>query len=120
MIDMFFNHYESGNTFDALNNLLSTNKYLSENDTKSLNDRIVQYSELLGDYYGHEILISKQIGQSVISYVCLLRYDRQPIRFVITLYKPESSWKVLSFKINDSLTDEIEDATLELSYKPKM
>ena len=119
LIDNFFSRYET-NTLEALDKLLSTNEYMSDNDIKTLNDRVVQYSGLLGEYQGHETLISKNVGQSVKAFVCLLKYDRQPIRFIITLYKPNDKWKVLSFKINDSLTDEIEEATLQLSYKPKM
>ena len=119
LIDDFFTNYESS-TLEALNNLLSTNKYMSANDIETLNNRVVQYSELLGKYYGHETLISKNVGESVKTFVCLLKYDRQPIRFIITLYNPDDNWKVLSFKINDSLTDEIEEATLQLSYKSKM
>lgn len=119
LIENFFNTYKI-NTLLAFKNLISTNEYLSEDDAENLNSRIIQYSELLGEYHGYEIVLNKNIGEHVRTFVCLLRYDRQPVRFIITLYYPLNKWKVLSFKINDSLTDEIENAILELSYKSKL
>jgi hypothetical protein len=40
----------------------------------------------------------------------MIKYDRQPIRFIFKLNKPNDKWILFSLKIDDSLDDEIEQA----------
>ncbi|AWK04508.1 hypothetical protein HYN56_09800 [Flavobacterium crocinum] len=66
--------------------------------------------DYVGKYYGNELIVKKQLSDSFILYSYMLKYDRQPIRFIFKLYKPNDKWILFSLKIDDSLDDEIEQA----------
>ncbi len=115
----FFEIYKSKDSNQALDYIFSTNKFIVEKDVKLIKDKIIQYSNVLGKYYGEELIIKKSIGESIEVHSYTLKYERQPIRFILTFYKPDNDWKVHNFKISDDFVSELESATIELSYKEK-
>jgi hypothetical protein len=43
-------------------------------------------------------------------YSYLVKYDRQPLRFIFKFYKPNDKWVLYSYALDDSLDDEIQEA----------
>jgi len=119
MTDFFFKIYKLKGSSQALDSIFATNKYISQSDIKLIKEKIIQYSNVIGKYYGHELIIKKSIGESIKVYSYILKYERQPIRFILTFYKPNNYWKIHNFKISDDFISELESATIELSYKEK-
>lgn len=117
MANEFFNIYKSKDINQALDYIFSTNKFISNEDIKLINGRISQYSSVLGEYYGKELFIKEKIGELLEIHSYILKYERQPIRFILTFYKPNNDWKIYNFKINDDFVAELESATIELGYK---
>lgn len=119
IVDNFFKLYESNELGRAFDNLFSSNQLITEKDVKVIKDRVTQYANVLGNYHGHKLFIKESVSDIIEVHSYILKYDTQPVRFVVTFYKPNNNWKIQNFKINDDFIDEIEKATLELGYKKK-
>jgi len=108
----FFTTY-SKNPGQAVEDIYDTNPWAArikdavENMKKEVNSYTVDY---VGKYYGYELITKKQFSESFILYSYLLKYDRQPIRFIFKLYKPNDKWTLYSFKIDSDLDVELEEA----------
>ena len=113
----FFNVYKEQGSSKALDYIFSTNKFISEKDVKTMKEQLIQYANILGEYHGNEVFIKNTIGNSIEIHSYVLKYERQPIRFILTFYKPKDKWKLHNFKISDDFVEELESATIELSYK---
>lgn len=108
----FFKNYEKnpGNSIDELyaSNPWSTRiKDGIEKVKKEVNSYTIDY---VGKYYGYELITKKQFSESFMLYSYMVKYDRQPMRFIFKLYKPNDKWILYSFKIDSDLDDEIEQA----------
>lgn len=119
IVNNFFNIYKTNEKNKALDYIFSTNKFISQNDISIIKNQIKQYSDILGKYYDKELFIKKNIGKSIEVHTYILKYERQPIRFVLTFYKPNNQWKIHNFIISDDFVSELEKATIELYYKDK-
>lgn len=110
LIKNFFTDYAK-NPAVAIDNLYSTNPWSNrikdgiENIKKEINGYTLDY---VGKYYGYELIAKKQAGESLILYSYMVKYDRQPLRFIFILYKPDNKWTLFSFKIDSQMDDEIE------------
>ena len=71
--------------------------------------QLKQYEELIGEYYGEEFLYKGNLGESFTTYVYLVKYERQPVRFTFEFYRPKDVWMVYSFKFDDNFDEDFED-----------
>jgi hypothetical protein len=112
LIKNFFNGY-SKNPSKSIDDLYATNPWSVrikdgiENIKKEINSYTEDY---VGKYYGYELITKKQFSESFILYSYLVKYDRQPMRFIFKLYKPNDKWTLYSFKVDSDLDVEIEEA----------
>ena len=112
IIKNFFNVYNK-NSSKAIDELYATNPWSIrikdgiENVKKEINSYTVDY---VGKYYGYELITKKQFSESFVLYSYLVKYDRQPMRFIFKFYKPNDKWTLYSFKVDSSLDVEIEEA----------
>ena len=112
IIKKFFIEY-SKNPSNAVEEIYATNSWTGrikdgiENMKKEVNSYTVDY---VGKYYGNELITKKQFSESFMLYSYMLKYDRQPIRFIFELYKPNDKWTLFSLKIDANLDDEIEQS----------
>lgn len=112
MINDFFTTYEK-DAGRAVKELYATNKW-----TERIKDKIDKIigtvngftESYMGKYYGYEIITIKKFSESFELYSYLVKYDRQPIRFIFKFYKPNDKWVLYSYSLDDSLDDEIQEA----------
>ena len=118
IIDAFFEKYADAPT-EAIDYLYGTTKWVdAEADAvKQLKSQLRQYEELVGDYYGEELLYTGRLGNCFSTYVYFVKYDRQPIRFTFEFYKPQDKWILFSFKFDDNFDEDFEDV-LKFEYMP--
>lgn len=112
VMDAFFKEYAI-NPSKAVEDIYSTNPWNSRvrDGIESMKNEVNKYTiDYIGKYYGYELITKKQLSESFILYSYMIKYDRQPLRFIFNLYKPNDQWFLLSFKIDGSLDDEIEEA----------
>jgi len=112
LIKDFFISYETRGLPEALDNIFKTNEWLLEQSKDGINkikDDLLSYISHIGNYCGYEILSERSIGKHLKHYVCIVKYDRQLLRFSFVFYKAESLWVLYSFKYDQTLVEEIEE-----------
>ncbi len=120
IINEFFKLYRDKNSDVALDFLFGTNKWMNdskdqiENVKFKINSTVVKS---MGEYYGYELLTTKTVGEKLIFYTYLVKYDRQPIRFSFLLYNPNGQWRLQNFSFDDAFKDDLQEASK--SYRMK-
>jgi len=111
--DTFFKDYVKSGSSIALDNLYSTNKWMTrsadaivnlKSQMEGLND------DYVGKYYGYELIVEKRLTESFVLLSYLVKYDRQPLRFTFQFYKPNDAWMIFSFQYDGNMDEEIEEA----------
>ena len=112
LIDAFFATYEK-DAGKAVKELYATNKWTDrvKDDIDKVVGTINGFTEsYMAKYYGYELITKKKFAESFELYSYLIKYDRQPIRFIFKFYKPNDKWVLYSYAFDDSLDDEIQEA----------
>jgi hypothetical protein len=112
IIDSFFSTYEK-DPGKAVKDLYATNKWTErvKDDIDKIIGTVNGFTETyMGKYYGNEIITTKKFSESFVLYSYLVKYDRQPMRFIFKFYKPNDKWVLYSYALDDSLDDEIQEA----------
>ncbi len=113
LIDKFFTEYQAQGSTVALDNLYGTNTWISKNSDAitTLKNRLAGVNEeLVGKYHGKELIIKRSVGESLVLYSYMVKFDRQPVRFTFEFYKPNDEWIVFGFLFDDNLDDELEES----------
>lgn len=107
----FFELYAT-KPMDAIDQLFADVK-----KTKQVNDDITAIKKNLkvtidqdGDYNGYELITEKGVGYTVKLLSYIVKYDKQPVRFVFVFYKPKDAWKIYTFQFNTNLDEELNNA----------
>jgi len=92
----------------AVDYLFSSNPLIDSNQDgiKSIKERFELSRKLLGNYYGAEIVSKYYAGESYAKYIYSLKYERQPVKLVLVLYKPNQEWKVQNVNFQDDIDTE--------------
>ncbi|WJJ95216.1 hypothetical protein [Algibacter luteus] len=112
LINDFFETYEK-DAGKAVKDLYSTNIWTEriKDDIDKIIGTVNGFTEsYMGKYYGYELITFKKFAESFILYSYLVKYDRQPLRFIFKFYKPNDKWVLYSYALDDSLDDEIQEA----------
>lgn len=112
LLNIFFKAYEK-DAGKAVKELYATNKWTerAKDDIEKIVGIVNGFTEsYMGKYNGYEIITTKKFSESFMLYSYLVKYDRQPIRFIFKFYKPSDKWVLYSFSLDDNLDDEIQEA----------
>jgi hypothetical protein len=111
IIKIFFNKYEIEKK-SAFEYLFSTNKYLSNAEERSeeLSKQLKDKAKLLGDYNGYEFIGKKAVGNSLVLYSYLLKFEREPVRYEFIFYNARNNWTILNFTSDTDLESELKKA----------
>ncbi|WP_162633264.1 hypothetical protein [Echinicola strongylocentroti] len=110
LTEKFFKKYET-NTDEAFDYIFGTNKWMGENKdgTEKVKFQLREYANLMGEYIGFEKLYEKSVGESLKVSVYLVKYDRQPLRFIFKYYKGRDKWKLFNLKFDENIDEELEE-----------
>jgi hypothetical protein len=112
LIKNFFVTYEK-DAGKAVKDLYATNKWTEriKDDIDKIIGTVNGFTEnYMGKYYGYEKITSKKFAESYVLHSYLVKYDRQPLRFIFKFYKPNDKWVLLSYSLDDNLGSEIEES----------
>lgn len=112
LISNFFKEYAKTPS-KAVEEIYATNPWTTriQDGIERMKNEVNKYTiDYVGKYYGYELITKKQFSESFVLYSYMVKYDRQPMRFIFKLYKPNDKWTLFSFKIDSDLDDEIEQA----------
>lgn len=106
----FFNLYENKSSDEAVDYVFATNKWLNSDKTTidGIKAQLKKGISIIGQYYGYELIEKKDLGGNYVMLSYMLRYDRQPIKFMFILYKPNQKWQIQNLKFDDRLDDDLE------------
>ncbi len=113
MIKTFFQEYQTKTPEVTLDNLY-THMPWAEKVSDALGKMKTQFSglqNLVGDYIGYDLITKKDLLDRFVIYTYLVRFDRQPVRFIFQFYKPKDKWDLFGFSYDDSFGDELKEAT---------
>ena len=122
MIDEFFKLYKEKNSDAALDYLFSTNKWMDEskNQIEEVKFKLNGTLKQLGEYAGYNLITKKSVGEHLSLYTFMVRYDRQALRFSILFYKPTDQWRLMNFRYDDNLADELNEASKAYRLKENL
>ena len=112
----FMEQIGAGNVDQAYDQIFAETSWIAKKqDTLDLvKNKTKNLLPMLGKYIGSEELMRKEVGDCLIGYTYIARYERQPIRFVFIFYKPGDTWQTQSVNFDDDLTDDIKAALKKL------
>ncbi len=92
----------------AVDYLFKTNPLIDgkQEGVKAIKERLELSRKLLGNYYGYDIVSKYYAGESYAKYIYSLRYERQPVKLVVLMYKPNKDWKVQTINFVDDIETE--------------
>lgn len=112
MINDFFDTYQK-DPGNAIVELYKTNIWTEriKDDIDNVANTVNGFNEeRMGKYFGFELITTKRFSESFELHSYLVKYDRQPIRFIFKFYRPNKKWVLYAFKLDDVIDDEIEEA----------
>ncbi|NLA23401.1 MAG: hypothetical protein GX879_00385 [Bacteroidales bacterium] len=109
IFEVFFDTFKE-DVNKAIDYLFSTNDLISpqQEGIRSLKERLEMSRKLLGNYYGHELIQLEYAGDSYRRYTYMLRYDRQPVKIIMVVYKPNKVWKLQNLNFEDKMDESFE------------
>lgn len=110
IMSKFVKLYEQ-NTDAAFDYIFGTNKWMGENKdgTEKVKFQLREYANLMGEYIEFEKLTEKSLGESLKVSVYLVKYERQPLRFIFKYYKVKDNWMLYNLKFDENIDDELEE-----------
>ncbi len=67
--------------------------------------------DYFGKFCGQALITKKEIGGgALVVYTYLVKYERQPVRFVFKFYKPKDTWLAYGFSYDMGLDDELDQS----------
>lgn len=116
--DSFFYYFKNKNIEAAIKYVFSTNKYLVQfpevvNTLKSKFDKALP---ILGNFNGYQLYLKKEVTTNFVQLGYLMNFDRQPIKIVFLLYKPQNKWQIQDMRFDDKLEDIIDETPNKINY----
>ncbi|WP_194976425.1 hypothetical protein [Aquiflexum lacus] len=108
--ERFFELYSSKGSSEALEFIFSTNKWIDENQTSEVKNKLNDLTKQLGQYQGNDLIFKRSIGENYILFSFIVKYDRQPIRYLFIYYKPKDKWQLQNFQYDVNLETELIEA----------
>ena len=110
LTNKFIELYEK-DTDAAFDFIFGTNKWMKDGGTgtEKMKFQLREYAKLMGNYIGFEKLTEKSLGKSLKVLVYIVKYERQPLRFIFKYYKAKDNWSIFNIKFDDDIDDELDE-----------
>jgi hypothetical protein len=113
IVEKFFTKYKEDGSDEALDYLYDLNDWVSKDsdDIIALKLQMRNLTEdYVGKYYGYEHILDKHLSDCYELKSFVIKYGRQPLRFVFQFYKPNDIWIFHGFSYDANLTEEIKES----------
>lgn len=109
LVNQFFTTYKN-NKENAVRQIYATNKWTQT--AKEGIEKVVAAvngftKQNMGNYNGYETIKIKKVSESYEVHSYLVKYDRQPLRYIFKFYKPKDKWLLYSFSLDGEVEKEI-------------
>lgn len=112
IIDKFFQDLVTEKPEKTIDNLYTHMPWIANIKTEidKLKTQFVTLQTYFGKYCGNVLITKKDISNTFFIYSYLVKYERQPVRFIFKFYKPKDAYIVFSFSYDMSLEEELEQS----------
>jgi hypothetical protein len=107
----FFKLHKQKGSGASLDYLAATSQWIDKNDWNGLKTKLANHVAQFGKYCSYEPIGKKTIGKNYVQYYFLANYERQPVRFFITYYKPTTKWQMQVFEYDFDLGSGLKEAS---------
>jgi hypothetical protein len=107
----FFELY-AAKPLDAIDYLFSDvkkNKQVSD-DITAIKKNLKMTIDQDGVNNGYELITEKSVGANLKLQSYMVKYDKQPVRFIFIYYRPKDVWKIYTFQFNTNMDEELTSA----------
>jgi hypothetical protein len=105
--DKFFSIMEDKGNDAAIDYIFKTNKYLRTQIAGNIKikNELNKLTKLLGKFYGSDLIETIKAGNNYIRLYYLAKYDRQPLLFIFTMYRPNKKWRIQQLRFTEKVGD---------------
>ena len=118
-VNIFFDLYRNRSPVAAADYIFANNPYIFEKQesVQDLKTKIGNLEKMLGKERGFFLVQNRDFGGTirVISYI--VKYDRQPLRFIFVFYKPADRWLTYQFNFDNAMDDSILNQGKTLEFR---
>lgn len=109
----FFEIMQEQGGDEALAYIFSTNPYSKRmSDQLSMGSNQLSSAEnMMGDYLGYELLVETKVADRLVNQYYMVLYERQPLRFELTFYRPADEWVFQNFAFNADIVEDVSSMT---------
>jgi hypothetical protein len=107
----FFEIY-AAKPMDAIDYIFSDvkkNKQISD-DITAIKKNLKMTIDQDGVNNGYELITEKNVGSNLKLQSYMVKYDKQPVRFIFIYYRPKDVWKIYTFQFNTNMDEELTSA----------
>ena len=103
--DAFFALVAEGEYTKAIDQLYQRNPWNTaiQDQISSLKVQFTALPDLVGEFHGRDLLVEEMLAGRFVYRRYLVSYDRQPVSFHFTFYRPDDEWFIYSFEYKDDV-----------------
>jgi hypothetical protein len=107
----FFEIY-AAKPMDAIDYLFSDVKKIRQvsDDITAIKKNLKMTIDQGGLNNGYELITEKNVGNNFKLQSYIVKYDKQPVRFIFIYYRPKDAWKIYTFQFNTNMDEELTSA----------
>jgi len=112
LVYTFINKFEKSGINNAIDFVYSTNSWINADNAniENVKSEVNSVIGTLGAYYGYDFIKKSQLSNCLVTYSFIMRFDKQPIRFVFVLYKPKDEWRFQLFNYDGNIIEEMQNS----------
>jgi hypothetical protein len=109
----FFDIYKKQSFDNALEYLYSTNKNAKDYQSglANLKTQVDSSVQTVGHFLSYELISKASAGKSIMLLTFLVKCEKDALTFRVLFYKPADVWQAQTFKFDNKIGDELEDAS---------
>lgn len=107
----FFEIY-AAKPLDAIDYLFADVKKIKQvsDDITAIKKNLKMTIDQDGVNNGYELITEKNVGANLKLQSYMVKYDKQPVRFIFIYYRPKDVWKIYTFQFNTNMDEELTSA----------
>lgn len=101
----FFGRVEKGEYREAIEAIFGTNPWMEKaaDQVANLKTQFSGLPDLAGELHGYDLIGEQHFSDSFVYLYYIVEYDRTPISFHFTFYKPTDTWRLYTFEYKEDL-----------------
>lgn len=114
IIQNFFVLYTERGSDNAIDYLFSNNPaiYSRADSVHSLKKTFQNIEKFIGPYKSYRIAYFQNVEDILQVFIVIVRFEKQPLRYLFVFYKPENKWITYRFEIDTKYPDNFVDRIL--------